>query len=1401
MDELKLQEATESLSPMGQRLFQVLALCESKISQATLLHLLKACGWAAAATKSGNLTQALLKPDLKDLVDRGFLESRNAAMTFLEIAKPFQDLAAQQAVQNGNFPLIVDAIEQLQSELARDLTQARVSDVAPRKARRQARIAFYRGDVAAFAVAKEELAKAKPGLSHLGLLNPFNAELYAATPAELQPEVFLSPVAQSILTGVGSMEVIEAFDEFVNWHGQFSDEIGELWVNCLAASGDLSGLQTLAESEHSCSALAGGCLAFLTGQHDAAEFAFDDLTSRLRKATGKRSVVLPVLPGLMHILLLLRKTDPKSRAELKSVNAAAQALWPQAMQLIPDILSVAVDYADMPNSSTKAAFKSALTQKTPRAVPLAKAMIVHISKWFLPETSFTGGSSLAVSAESYEELGFGWLAALCEDAAAVCADESVDDAFQGQRHCALGTHPMLSWIQQTSLWKRKLDSLRQMIDGNPVASKGSPIGTGYDERMIWEMEIRKYKGHFLAQLSPFIQKLSGGEWTKGRPVALERLYQQHPKKDYAFLTDQDRAICKCIKQSERSTGYRRYTETVYNLHSEEALPALVGHPLIFTPGNRSQPMEIATRRPQLVIRKTSAGLRLELDPQPHGDDDDKVLMKDGAHRLVLVTFTREQLKLASILDGTLDVPKSGEADVLATAKSLSTLLSVQSDITFKDSAADVNVTRVAAEARPHLHLMPYHAGVRAEFFVQPFGEHGPFFSPGQGGENVFAEVLGESVSTKRDLKRENKLANEIVAACPSLSRNSDGKLSAFEFSFADEALDMLLEIEPCREKGKLVIHWPQGQSLQLAGSADASQLRVRIERDRDWFAASGELVVDELIKLDMLKLMEFVSGSPSRFVQLSDGRFLALTEQLRMRVAELAAYGERRDNTLRFPQIRAAALSDIDEWCTLKADKHWKSCLKRIRDAGDVVADVPSTLNAELRDYQVEGFRWLCRLAHWGAGACLADDMGLGKTLQAIAMLLRRGAEGPALVIAPTSVCFNWEAELHRFAPTLNPRIFGAGDRDAFFADLGPRDVVITSYGLLHNEAERLQAVHWHTAILDEAQAIKNTLTKRSQAAMSLTADFRLILTGTPIENHLGELWNLFQFINPGLLGSMEQYHQRFALPIERDKNRDVRQQLKRLVQPFLLRRTKTQVLSELPPRIEVTVPVTLPDDEALLYEAARQRAVKELTKKTDDARGQHVRILAEIMRLRRACCHPRLLLPDCGLPGAKLAAFSETIDELLENKHKALVFSQFVDHLSILRAELDRKGVIYQYLDGSTPIKERQRSVEAFQNGEGDVFLISLRAGGTGLNLTAADYVLHMDPWWNPAVEDQAADRAHRMGQLRPVTIYRFITRGTIEDKILDLHATKRDLADSLLEGTDTTGRLSAEELLAMIR
>ena len=318
---------------------------------------------------------------------------------------------------------------------------------------------------------------------------------------------------------------------------------------------------------------------------------------------------------------------------------------------------------------------------------------------------------------------------------------------------------------------------------------------------------------------------------------------------------------------------------------------------------------------------------------------------------------------------------------------------------------------------------------------------------------------------------------------------------------------------------------------------------------------------------------------------------------------------------------------------------------------------------------------------------------------------------------------------------------------------------------------------------------------------MNLQSGFKIITTGTPIENHLGELWNLFRFINPGLLGSLEKFNQHFAIPIEKRKDKQARAKLKKLIQPFLLRRTKSQVLEELPSRTEVLLHVDLSSEEMVFYEALRSAAVEKLTSAEGGSGHRQLQVLAEIMKLRRACCNARLVMPDSRLPSTKLQLFGETLQGLLESRHKALVFSQFVDHLHILRTYLDERKINYQYLDGSTPAKERQKRVRAFQAGDGDVFLISLKAGGTGLNLTAADYVLHMDPWWNPAVEDQASDRVHRIGQERPVTIYRLVARGTIEDKIVELHQHKRDLADSLLEGTDMSGKISTDELLKLIR
>jgi SNF2 family DNA or RNA helicase len=308
--------------------------------------------------------------------------------------------------------------------------------------------------------------------------------------------------------------------------------------------------------------------------------------------------------------------------------------------------------------------------------------------------------------------------------------------------------------------------------------------------------------------------------------------------------------------------------------------------------------------------------------------------------------------------------------------------------------------------------------------------------------------------------------------------------------------------------------------------------------------------------------------------------------------------------------------------------------------------------------------------------------------------------------------------------------------------------------------------------------------------------------TGTPIENHLGEIWNLFNFINPGLLGNLPRFNEKYATPIEKNKDDDARNGLKRILQPFILRRRKDEVLKDLPAKTEIVLDIELSKDERAFYEALRRNAIDNLTNDSSGQGGEkHLKILAEIMRLRRACCNPVLVDKDITISSTKLAVFDEIVDELIDNNHKALVFSQFTSHLALLKAHLDSKGIVYQYLDGSTPAKKRQDLIDKFQGGEGDLFLISLKAGGSGLNLTAADYVIHMDPWWNPAVEDQATDRAHRIGQDKPVTVYRLVTTNTIESKILKLHEHKRDLADQLLTGSDISAKLTADDLLDLLK
>ncbi len=459
-----------------------------------------------------------------------------------------------------------------------------------------------------------------------------------------------------------------------------------------------------------------------------------------------------------------------------------------------------------------------------------------------------------------------------------------------------------------------------------------------------------------------------------------------------------------------------------------------------------------------------------------------------------------------------------------------------------------------------------------------------------------------------------------------------------------------------------------------------------------------------------------------------------------------------------------------------------------------------------LRDYQKEGIRWMAGLAEWAPGCVLADDMGLGKTVQTAALLLARKDRGPALVIAPASVTFNWKVELARFVPSLRVVHYNL-ERDVDVDALGPGDVLVVSYGLLAKDAEDdahgAFGPHFATVVVDEAQYLKNHATKRADAVRRVARDFTIALSGTPLENHLGELWSVFSIVFPGLLGDPQTFFERFRKPIEEKKDAAALAALGSLIAPFILRRTRGQVLQELPPRQDIVETIELEPKEKSRYEALRKAC--ELQFEERDARltaaQQRIQLFAALTRLRQLACDAGLVDKTFKGTSSKLARLVELLWTLREEGAKTLVFSQFTTLLEKAHDLLSDAGHRVAYLDGATPLAARKKLVEQFQAGEFDVFCISLKAGGTGLNLTRASYVVHLDPWWNPAVEEQANSRAHRMGQENPVTTYRLVARGTIEEAILSMHDRKRELVSSVLDGKDGASVMKPEELLAFIR
>jgi len=945
-----------------------------------------------------------------------------------------------------------------------------------------------------------------------------------------------------------------------------------------------------------------------------------------------------------------------------------------------------------------------------------------------------------------------------------------------------GISSLVQKIRIEEIWERSLNALILAGTGDAADGVGEPR-----TRLVWCVS---WSGGRLS-LCGKEQKLSRhGRWSKGRAVAMARLMYR----DVQNLSPEDEAVCKTIIRNDYS-DHRQFGEYIFDW--DTTLPALVGHPRIVQDGSTSVSVEFLEGEPELLVQKSGGRLRISLSTRPAGQAMYTVV-RETPTRYVVVRWTDKLRQLASIVgpDG-LDVPEEAADRVLQAVASISSHVTVQSDI----GGVNEELPSVDGDPTPLMHLLPAGTGFRAEMFVRPFVEAGPYLKPGQGTKHVIAEIEGVKTQVVRELDTETALARGIEEQCPALIDTDEGE-RRWILDGPEECLELLTCLKREQDQGNVRVLWPEGEKIKLAPELTFSNFDLKVHKQRDWFEVSGDLTVGGEKVMNMKSLLELLRATPGRFISLGDDTFLTLSNKLRRRLEELDAYSDGKSKEVRLNPLAALAFDGLDEeFANLETDEHWKARFEQVRSARDLEPEVPSTLKAELRDYQVDGFKWLSRMAAMGLGACLADDMGLGKTVQALALILSRASQGATLVVAPTSVCANWQDEAEKFAPTLNPILFGGKNRKALLESAGPMDLVVSSYGLLQQEAELFQEKQWTTIVLDEAQAIKNATTKRNRAAMALCGEFKVITTGTPLENHLSELHALFSFIAPGLLGSRKRFSEQFAVPVERDGNKEARRRLRKLVRPFILRRIKSEVLEELPARTDVVLKVSMSEEEAAFYEAVRLQSMDTLAEVSENPGENHLRILAEITRLRQAACNPRLVMGDSGIPSAKLEAFGDLVEELRATGHKALVFSQFVSHLNLIREFLDGKKIEYRYLDGSTPAKARKKEVTAFQAGQGDLFLISLKAGGTGLNLTAADYVIHMDPWWNPAVEDQASDRAHRIGQERPVTVYRLVGRGTIEEKIVKLHQEKRELADSLLEGTDMTAKVSTEDLLKLIR
>ncbi len=670
-------------------------------------------------------------------------------------------------------------------------------------------------------------------------------------------------------------------------------------------------------------------------------------------------------------------------------------------------------------------------------------------------------------------------------------------------------------------------------------------------------------------------------------------------------------------------------------------------------------------------------------------------------------------------------------------------------------------------------------------------------------------------SQKTNINKEKILVRDIVTERIIMSLLEQGNFKVADGVFyleeEEEIFDFINDIIPQLQEYCDIYYSESFKRIKLINS---NNFRGSIKLDEDLDMLEFNFDIDGIDGSELERIFKNLKEK-KRYYKLKNGSFLSLDDNELMNMANMLDYlniegKDFHDGMVKLPKFRTMYLDKfikdrgIDY---ITKNVNFKRLVRDINDPEDIEYDLPKELRADLRDYQRFGFKWLKTLSNYGFGGILADEMGLGKTIQMISFLLseknEKGSE-PSIVIVPTSLVYNWEDEVEKFAPSLKSLVVvGSKDeRNELISKTKDYDLIITSYPLIRRDIEEYKDIHFRYCILDEAQHIKNSNSINAKSVKNIKAKNHFALTGTPMENSLFELWSIFDFLMPGYLLTTRKFGEKYEKPIIKEENNERLKELSNQIKPFILRRTKREVLKELPDKIEQKIVVDMIKEQKKLYLAYLQ-AIKGEVYDEVNSKGynkSHIKILAGLTRLRQICCDPGIFVDGYNGGSGKLDTLEEIVIDAVEASHRILIFSQFTTMLEKIRKLLNSKNINTLYLDGSTPVEERGKIVRDFNKGIGDVFLISLKAGGTGLNLTSADMVIHFDPWWNPAVEDQATDRAHRIGQENTVQVIKLVTKGTIEEKIFKLQEKKKEMIDKVItDGETLISKLSEEEIMSL--